>query len=207
VKITNRAQFFELWEAGVLGNRTRLWRDPEEALRWASNKDMLRGAPQDAIDIYRRKGFKFTEIGFREIRKPGTAGSGWWERVPWTSLLETAEKWKSAGKLFIMDDGCPDEYRVLQGEVCYTPNLGLAGYLDTVSKLPMRPAMAAGHMKHYSPLETRMLLRRHLDPSSLADLDALLELYPDAAVEFTTFTCTAGVFPGRNTIFWETRDY
>jgi hypothetical protein len=184
--IRSKARFFELWEAGVLGNRTRLWRDPEEACDFGRKN---------------RVG-----IGFREIRPAGTSGAGWWERVHWSETIKTAEKWKQAGKVFIMDDGCPDDKRILQGEVCRTYR-GLEGWLDQISKLPMRPAMAAGHMKYTSPLQTLMLLQRHMDPSSLEDLWALLDLYPDAAIEFSTFTTNVGVFPGRNTLFWETRNY
>jgi hypothetical protein len=51
------------------------------------------------------------------------------------------------------------------------------------------------------------LLDRFMDPNSRADLDALLDLYPDAAVEFSCFSVNVGIFPARNTIFWETRNY
>ena len=56
MQIRSKAEFFRLWEAGVLGNRTNLWRDPQDAYD--------SGAP---------------EIGFREI---GRAGGGAWEKVP-----------------------------------------------------------------------------------------------------------------------------
>lgn len=198
MKIENKAKFFELWEAGVLGNRTRLWRDPEEAYRWAQLKDLNRLSNNTFTTQ--------TEIGFREIRKAGSAGAGAWEKVPWPLVHLTAERWKAAGRNFILDDGCPDDCRTLQGEVCRT-HRGLEGFLDTVSKLPMRPAMAAGHMHHTSHLQTLTLIRRFMDPSSRDDLEMLLDLYPDAAVEFSCFGRNVGIFPGRNTIFWETRNY
>jgi hypothetical protein len=106
-----------------------------------------------------------------------------------------------------MDDGAPDDCRTIQGEICRVPHLGLTGYLDTVGKLPMRPAMAAGHMRHCSALTTLSLCDRYMDPSSRDDLDILLELYPDATIEFSCFGRNVGVFPHRNTLFWEVRNY
>jgi hypothetical protein len=105
-----------------------------------------------------------------------------------------------------MDDGAPDDKCTLQGEVCRTIR-GLESYLEVGGGLPMRQAMAAGHMKHRGYLETKVLLERYMDASSRDDLDALLELYPDHTVEFSCFSVDVGVFPNRNTLFWETRLY
>lgn len=196
MQIRNKQQFFEMWEAGLLGNRTRLWRDPLTAWYWGRDANLSSETMPDNLP----------EIGFRELRKPGTVGAGAWEKVPWHRVLETAERWRTAGRQFIMDDGAPDDKRTLQGEICRTFR-GLEGYLEVGGGLPMRPAMAAGLMKHRTYVETRMLLERYMDPSSREDLDALLELYPDAAIEFSCFTVNVGIFPGRNTLFWETRNY
>lgn len=187
MRVASKAKFFELWEAGVLGNRTRLWRDPHTALLEA-----------------RRLGIK--EIGFREIRPIGTTGAGKWEKVPREEIIDAANRWYAEGRKFLLDDGAPDDKRVLQGEICRTYN-GMEGYLDTVAKLPIRPAMAAGHMRHFSYAACKILLDKYMDPNSRDDLDMLLELYPDAAVEFSTFSINVGIFPHRNTLFWETRDY
>lgn len=180
MQIKNKTEFFKLWKAGVLGNRTNLWDNP-----------------QDAYDS------KAPEIGFRQI---GKTGGGAWERVPRSAVFATARKWSSLGRIFIMDDGCPDWCRTLQGEICRTTR-GMEGFLDTIGQYAMRPAMAAGHMKHYSYLSCRLLLERYMDPSSRDDLDAILELFPDAAIEFSCFGVNVGVFPRRNTIFWEVRNY
>ena len=180
-RIRNKAEFYRLWEAGVLGNRTNIWHDPARAHRECKN----------------------LEIGFRQI---GKAGGGKWEKVPRDEVFNCAARWSAEGRKFIMDDGAPDWCRTLQGEVCRTYR-GLEGYLDTVGKLPMRPAMAAGHMRMCSGATIRALLDRFMDPSSQEDLAALLDLFPDATVEFSCFGIDVGVFLGRNTIFWETRDY
>lgn len=180
--IKTKAQFFILWEAGCLGNRTRLWRNPHEAYSWAKANNH--------------------EVGFRQI---GSAGGGKWEKVPWYKVLYTADKWRREGRKFIMDDGAPDEYRTLQGELCRTPK-GMEGFLEVGGGLPMRPAMAAGLMKPYGYVQTLVLLGRYMDPPSRDDVDAIFDLYPDATIEFSCFSVNAGVY-NRNTIFWEVRDY
>jgi hypothetical protein len=180
MQIISKTQFFMLWEKGMLGNRTNLWRDPVAAFH--------SGAP---------------EIGFREM---GKSGGGAWEKVPRGLVMSTAQRWTDAGRSFIMDDGCPDWCRTLQGEVCRTVG-GLYGYLDTSSNLPMRPAMAGGFMRHCSGATTLALIQRFMDPQSQDDLWALLDLYPDAVVEFSCFGVDVGVLPNRNTLMWETRCY
>ncbi len=181
MKITSKQQFFDLWRAGVLGNRTQLWDSPLDA--FASG---------------------VATIGFRQI---GTAGGGAWCRVPRSEVLKTALDWQEAGRKFIMDDGVPNERSTIQGEVCRTFR-GMESFLAIGHGLPpMRQTIAAGLHRHYGYLQTRVLLGHYMDPSSRDDLEALLELYPDATVEFTCFDVNVGNIPGRNTMIWETRDY
>lgn len=187
MRIPSKTCFFSLWEAGVLGNRTRLWRDPRLAF----------------VEGFGHLGLM--DIGFRELRRPGTAGAGAWCKAQYGTFWDTVHEWQKAGRNFIMDDGAPDQYRTLQGEVCRTHE-GMVGFLSLGSKLPMRPDMAAGNMKHYSYAATLRLLEIYMDPPSRDDLDMIFELFPDAAIEFTCFTVKCGVFK-RNTLFWEVRNY
>ena len=199
MQIRSKRQFFELWEAGVLGNRTRLWRDPQEAHEWAINIVVEKQWKEGKLGSFPPD---VPEIGFRELRKPGSAGAGKWEKVPWTKVFETAERWRAEGRDFIMDDACPNEQTTLCGEVVRT-FLGTTGHLAIEPRCGMRQAK----LEHRSPLVTKALLEKYMDPSSRDDLDALLDLYPDAAVEFSCFPFNVGVLPHRNTLFWETRNY
>ncbi len=207
-RIPNKREFFELWEAGLLGNRPELWRD--------------------IIDV--PSGIK--RVGFREI---GKAGGGAWTLVDRGDAWFTYTEWKNLGRKFIMDGSVPNDHSTMQGEVCRTYR-GLESYLcvrDLDWKLfpdwalfhearspggfidltwvrglpPMRQTMSAGNHKSRGNLETKELIDHFMDPSSRDDLDALLEQYPDATIEFTCFDINTGVFPNRNTIFWETRNY
>lgn len=179
MEIRSKARFFELWEAGLLGNRPNLWRDPQKA--WAAQPKT---------------------VGFREL---GRAGGGAWTRVydMQKDFWLTVKCWE--GRNYVMDDGCPDHKQTLQGEVCRTFR-GLEGFMGS-STFPMRKAAELGILRHRSPAETTVLLRDYMDASSRDDLEMLLELYPDAAVEFTCFSVNVGVIPGRNTLIWEIRNY
>ena len=179
MEIRNKREFFTLWKLGVLGNRTNLWDNIDDALDSSAK-----------------------EIGFREL---GKSGGGAWEKAPRSLAREVSERWTKLGRKFIMDDGAPDDRRTLCGEVCRT-HRGLEGILGIV-QMPMREAIKRGLLKPVRGLEVNVLLDRYMDPSSRDDLDSLLELFPDAVVEFSCFTVNVGAFPRRNTIFWEVRNY
>lgn len=209
MRVKNKREFYALWEAGVLGNRTKLFHTLDEALE--------SGEPK---------------IGFREIGKTG--GGAWTlvtmddtklrelltsfpEVIPFMpnskrdlfewKVRKTHREWVEAGRTFVMDNAVPNHKSTLQGEVCYTPK-GLQSFLAVGSPLPpMRVSIAQGLHKHRGPLETRLLLNQFMDPSSRDDLEQLFDRYPDAAFEFTCFSVNVGEFPRRNTIFWEVRNY
>lgn len=181
MKLRYKAWFYEAWEAGLLGNRPHLFRDASIAF-----------------------GSGFPLVGFREL---GRTGGGKWQRVAHMDVLETAKQWKSEGRKFIMDSAtypADDSHITLQGEICRTYR-GWEGLMGYTPNLPMRRAFPL--MRQVRGAEVLVLLNRWMDPSSQDDLRDLLDLYPDATVEFTCFDMDTGCFPGRNTIFWETRDY
>lgn len=188
VEINNKREFYKLWREGVLGNRTNLYDSFEEAAKAQAHK------PWDK-----------QRYGFREI---GRSGGGKWELgTNFYDAKLTADRWIKEGRKFIIDDSVPNHKSLMQGEVCRTEK-GLQSFLAIGYGLkPMRLTMAAGLHKHRGYLETRLLLEKFMDASSRDDLDQLLELYPDSAIELTCFDIKVGHFPNRNTIFWETRNY
>lgn len=180
MKIKSKVEFFRLWQAGCLGNKLRTWDDPAAAV--------ASGVPL---------------VGFREL---GKAGGGAFQMAERDQIRLVAAEWELKGRRYVVCEAAPDHRATLQGEVCRTFN-GMEGAMGLSGGLRMRDAIAAGLLKPRSYLETIVLLNRYMDPSSRDDLDALLDLYPDAAVEFTCYEVNVGDLPGRNTIFWETRDY
>jgi hypothetical protein len=180
MKITSKQEFFALWEAGCLGNRPPLWRDPSEAYRAGH-----------------------LSYGLREL---GKAGGGKWEIVEREQLHLACECWKREGRQFIIDSTVPNEHSTIIGEICRTFR-GLEGYLGNSRGLPMRPAIKAGYLLPRTGATILALLETYMDASSRDDISSLLDLYPDATIEFACFNCDVGIIPNRNTIIWEVRCY
>lgn len=63
------------------------------------------------------------------------------------------------------------------------------------------------HPRRWCGTAARLLLRRHLTPSSFEDLLALFDRYPDHVVELSALESCHGTIPGRNAIIWEVRLY
>lgn len=182
MRIGSKAEFFRLWTAGCLGNKLRTWSCP---LAWSLEKD------------------RPPSVGFREI---GKAGGGKFVVVPAIAANATLAEWQAEGRKFIICESAPDEKATIQGEVMRATD-GLRGFLHwpVTDGMRMRDSMKLA--KDVRGLAVRVLLERFMDPGSRDDLEALWDLYPDATVEFTCYSVGVGEIPGRNTIFWETRDY
>lgn len=181
MRIGSKPEFFRLWNAGVLGFKLRTWDDPKAALAEANRPPI---------------------VGLRQV---GIAGGGRLTITPIDGLMGAVRQWTDDGLKFVICEAAPDEHGTLQGETCRTIR-GWEGTMGLSNGLRMREAMAKGLLVPRSPAVTRFLLREYMSPASLDDLDAILDLYPDATVEFTCYG-EHDFGRGRNAIFWEVRDY
>lgn len=185
MKISSKREFFEKWHQGILGNRTRLTQDPQIAWMWEAK-----------------------DYGFR--MSPRGVGGGAWAGVPRCLFWDTVMEWdyQYGIKSYHIDNRVPDEKQTLQGEICRlcVPPFGYSGTIGA-TKLPMRVAMANRLLIPRSAAETIVLINTFMDPSSRDDVDAIFDLFPEATIEFTCFSCDVGNIPGRNTMFWEVRNY
>jgi hypothetical protein len=98
----------------------------------------------------------------------------------------------------------PDHLLLIQGEAQRSER-GIDLHYSFTQK-PMKLALAAAP-RSASGLYAKMLLDHFLWPTSRDDLDALWDLYPDAVIEFSTYSIAIGDQPHRNTLIWEVRDY
>jgi hypothetical protein len=180
VEIKTKTEFFKLWQAGLLGNRLRIWDEPEQV--------------PGGVPI----------VGLRQI---GVAGGGKFAAGPLDEMRAEAAAWRAAGRRYMVCEAAPDDRATIQGEVQREVG-GLRGFLAWPVKdgKRMRDSMRDDAVD-VTGLRVKLLLDHYMDPSSRADLDALLEHYPDSVVEFTCYSCLVGFIPGRNTIFWEVRNY
>jgi hypothetical protein len=103
------------------------------------------------------------------------------------------------------NEGMPDDFLTIQGNVWY--DLGLKMEYSTVPGIGHRDAVRQPNMRTAEGLMATSLLNTYLDPNSRDDLRELFEIYPEAVVEFSTYSKHVGILPLRNTIVWECRQY
>lgn len=109
-----------------------------------------------------------------------------------------------AGMAF--NESAPDAHLLLQGELCHDSRLGGYYLFASAEKLPMRKALASSG-QHHRGLGALLLLRAVCNPKGFDMLMELLDLYPDAVIEFGAYSRNLGEIPGHNTVVWEVREY
>lgn len=84
------------------------------------------------------------------------------------------------------------------------------GLIVTGAEYPAREFNWRAMMRRpvvWKGLSARMLLERHLNASSLADLQTLMSRFSCHVIELTAMPVCYGTIPGRNAVIWEVRDY
>jgi hypothetical protein len=98
----------------------------------------------------------------------------------------------------------PDQDLIIQGALGSDP-AGL--WLDFCLEPNINFRQAMAKASQVQGLQTVMVLRSYVDPPSLDDLFELVERFPNAVIEFATFRRPVGVYPHRNTVIFEVREY
>lgn len=111
----------------------------------------------------------------------------------------------SIGDNVVYQESLPDQFLVIQASMGRDPFQGLWIEYCLESNIHFRQAMQQSTFAR--GLEATMLLRRFVDPSSLDDLFQLTDSYPNAVIEFATYTIDVGVLPRRRTVIFEVREY
>ncbi len=182
MQIVSKEIAYKIYNQGLLFNRLNVWN---------SVKELLNSGYKGTVSI-RYKG--------------GSRGSGFYAySVPVSEVRKVVEEWKSKGALeerIVFNESAPDEYLTIQGEITYNPQLEL---FYSTEKKKMNEALKNGISA--SGLKARIMLKHYMDPMSYADTMALLEMFPEHVIEFSTYSINLGIIPHRNTIIWEIRKY
>jgi hypothetical protein len=180
MKITTKGQMYNLLLSGRLGNYARAWTSADDVLASGYSGEVSLRAQKigDPVKLY---------------------------HVPVIRLRETLRQHGLQDrKDLVFSEAPPDDKRVIQGELAVTER-GL--YLNyTFAKHPMRIAFREESRHAYGATAVQ-IVRDYVDPPSLDDLWGLLDDYPGAVVEFSTFRVPVGVMPHRRTLIWEVRHY
>lgn len=180
MEILYKTDALALYEKGLLGNRPRCW----------SVKDY----------------FKSGYCGKVGLRTKIVAGGPWVYDIELKDVVLIIEKWRKLGIVdgqIHISEMAPHKYSTISGEVA----LSIRHYDLTFSysKFPLREALKDVCEYAYG-LTALLILKKYLDEASYVNLEDLFEKYPDSVVEFSCFEIGVGEL-GRNTIFWEVRNY
>jgi len=183
MEIRTKAEFFRLWESNALGFRLRTWPGTPEGLADALASE---------VPIF----------GFRQLQ----IAAGAFEIAPRAEVAAVAALWMRVGRVFCICEAAPDQLATIQGEIMGrgTARRGLIGRVKNAKR--MRDSLRDGDLTPQGPAACLYLVNTYMAHGSREDLDALQELYPDSVIEFTCYG-SHEFTPGRNTIFWEVRNY
>jgi len=177
-QILTKPRMYEALSAGRFGNCFRVWRHASELV--AAGYDGLVG-----------------------VRCADAPGSPCYTQISTDDALAIGADLERQGLRPVYYEAAPDTWIVLQGEVSREAG-GLYLCYSTLRR-SMREAL--WQARYAWGMAARVILAQALSASSWADLEALLDMYPDHVVEFTAYDAPVGCLRGRNACIWECRAY
>lgn len=183
--INSKAEHLDLWNRGLLGNKMRSWK---------SYADILASDYRGEFSMRTKQ------------QSGGNSGGLATYRLKFSDLERTMNEWISKGtaiESIYFNESAPDEELVTQGEIMVTTDH--YDYLYCNEPLKMREAMSKA--KVMRGIAVVSYLKEVMMPNSWDDINELFEIYPDSVIEFSVYQRTLGIYPNRNSIFWEVRNY
>ena len=195
-RVTSKAQMYRMLAAGAFGNTTEMWM---EAVEWlASNWSKKDGRHYKGTPEF---------WGVRTL----TPGGPCRLNCPTADVFDTAADFEEAGhkvQISMMVDRVATVTAWL--EVWDSPT----GLVVEGIEHPETPEWTWRNSmpdpvkrKSWTGTAARMVLARHLNENSRADLEVLLAQYPDHVVEMSALDRCIGMVKHRNGIVWEVRAY
>jgi len=183
-RIDNKDECYLLYNQNMFGNK---------ALVWDSYNEILKSGWKGQVCIRGRRarisrGKVIYDVDLSEVPK----------------IIKQFENEGVPEDHIGFNQSMPNEYLVIQGEVMRT-HLGLSLWYTT-KKEPMNGALRKESL-YAEGLKAKLILENFVNPSSYSDLESLMELFPDSAIEFSTYSINVGNIPNRNTVIWEVRNY
>lgn len=176
---TNKVDFYKRYEQGEFGNRPRTWSS------WQELRD--------------------SDFKGRVTIRDMTPGGPCHYAVPVSFLRDGKTPIGVNLNCCRFNEGMPDEDLTIQGNVWHDGHLQLEYSCEP--GIGHRLAVKQPKMKSASGLKAVSLLKMYMDPSSYDDLQEMLDTYEGAVIEFSAYGKRVGMIPGRNTVFWEVRNY
>jgi hypothetical protein len=185
----NKPEFYRRYIKQEFGNRPRLWESLDELLAsdyngMVSIRSLVPGGKclyRVPVDQLRRDRPSFHDAIFQQN-------------------VRACIREKATNKT----PQLPDEYLTLQGSLSFD-DLGVILEYSSERNKKFREAT----FTTLRGVRARHVLHQFLDPSSLADLFAMLDMYNQdkCVIEFAAYDVDVGVIPNRNWVIFEVRAY
>lgn len=188
-KVLTKDEYYALSDEGFFGNK---------ALTWKSYGEILKSGWKDGICLRSKKGID------RRIQQDYVNRRV--EEIP-KCIEEWVKQFDVPEEMIVFNQSMPDSELLVQGELLREGELYCFHY-STV-KEPMNAALRKRPRDLIGFGEVEEILRQNLVEESYNDLRKLLEEYPESVVEFSAYSIPVGTLAktGRNTVFWEVRNY
>jgi hypothetical protein len=184
--ISTKSEFMRLWDAGLLGNKLQTWNSIEDA--------------------------DYNGLFSIRSRRPDSRNTMY--KVARSEVPDAIDRLVRLGERssdLYFGEMAPDDRLTIQGEYLDGMLGGSASGIPrnkylmwSTEQTQMKRVKVWSHNEGCASLA---ILRSYLNDNSWDDFQALLEGYPDHAIEFSAYECFVGNLPGRNTIIWEVRGY
>jgi len=184
-KILDKSECYLLYESGIFGNK---------AVTWNSYREILESGWTGEICMRSKKGVARKQVRYN------------------LKLEDVPKHIKQFAEIGIPENmigfnqSMPDEKLVLQGE--FMTDKGDFYLLGTTIRKPMNPALEEKSFTLEGDVAREMLVTK-LSVESFCDLTGLLKAFPTSVIEFSAYKIPVGNMAetGRNTVFWEVRNY
>ena len=187
----NKKENYKLYHLGVYGNHL---------LFWESLDSFYKDVELKKYDITK-------PIALRTKTTPGIILPNYCTQTKVEDIESIVTDWTKNYNIeykdIVLNEIGPDDYILIQGEVCRSINHYDLQY--TRAKKIMREALAVENI-HAKGLKALCMLKTHMDAASYDNLQRLLDLFPEGIIEFSTYSKCVGHL-NLNTVFWEVRNY
>lgn len=195
MKVLTKEDMYAKLRRGDFGNTVPMWFDPSEWWQMIQT-NIKQGKRIDGSSLH--------WWGVRSLTPGGPCflNAGWWD------VKNIAYNIRNLGYDINISPMIDRIVTVtMWANICRDVNGLYVEYIENPPKTSnWREMMPTSHLTA-ARTAAKLLLSKHLNPNTLADLEILLDTYPDAVVELSATEKPFGTVPGRNAIIWEVRNY
>lgn len=184
-----KATYYQRWFAGEFGNVPQVWTTVEDLLKsgW-QGRVTLRSTVRDAY--LPRHGIPVSDVPVSEVPR---------------TVTELSRLGVETSKITV-NETMPDKRLLIQGEL-YRMDNGQLTFFYSTSPGRLNESLVKDGRSLFG-LQARLALGivQREDPTTFDDLQLLLDRYPEAVIEFSTWSVKVGRL-NRKSIIWEVREY